>query len=202
MKNIKRKTGVLFILIGGCLIIFAVYLRYEGTKLQKQKVEDFQKSISDVDKSVDENVDDIVINKKKDENEDTLGTIGLIIIPKIDLKAPIDEGIDNKTLKYAAGHFEGTALPGEKGNCCIAGHRSYTYNEMFNRFDEIAKGDEIIINTKKGKYTYLVYDILVVKPEEVDVLNNTKDATLTLVTCTPIRIATHRLIIKGKLKNN
>lgn len=98
------------------------------------------------------------------------------------------------------GHFEGTALPGEKGNCSIAGHRSYTYSEFFNRLDELAIGDEITIKTPKGSFKYVVYDKFVVEPSRVEVLDATEDATLTLVTCTPVRIATHRLIVKAMLQ--
>ena len=104
------------------------------------------------------------------------------------------------TLKYAVGHYPESALPGNKGNCSIAGHRSYTYSEYFNRLDEVKLNDEIIIRTTRGEFKYKVNDIKVVLPTEVSVLDNTPDATLTLITCTPVRVATHRLIIKAKLE--
>lgn len=90
-------------------------------------------------------------------------------------------------------------MPGDKGNFCVAGHRSYTYNQYFNRLGELGIGDEIIITTVAGKFKYDVYESKVVKPEEVSVLDNTKDEEITLVTCTPIRVATHRLIVKGRI---
>jgi sortase A len=62
-------------------------------------------------------------------------------------------------------------------------------------------GDEIRVKTTKGEFVYEVTDIFVVEPHEVWVLDPTPEATITLVTCTPIRVATHRLIVKGKLKN-
>ena len=96
--------------------------------------------------------------------------------------------------------FKDTPYTGDKGNSAIAGHRSYTYNQYFNRLDELVEGDEIIIQTKKGEFTYVIYKKFVVLPEEVSVLNDTKEAELTLITCTPVRVATHRLIIKAKLK--
>jgi len=104
------------------------------------------------------------------------------------------------TLKYAVGHFPQTAKAGQKGNFCLAGHRSYTYSEYFNRLDEINKGDEIFVKTREGEYKYIVFEKKTVLPSEYSVLDSTKDATLTLVTCTPIRVATHRLIIKAKLQ--
>lgn len=105
------------------------------------------------------------------------------------------------TLKYAVGHFKETAMPGEKGNFALAGHRNYTFGEYFNRLDELENGDEITMKTTKGSFTYKVYGKKVVLPEQVEVLNPTKEATMTLITCTPVRVATHRLIINAKLIN-
>lgn len=142
-------------------------------------------------------IDKAPINKAPNEE---LGAIGIIRIPKIDLRVAIGEGVDMDTLKYAVGHFTQTAMAGENGNFCVAGHRSYTYSQYFNRLDEINKGDEIYVQTKKGEYKYIVYDKKIVEPSEYSVLDPTKDATLTLVTCTPIRVATHRLIIKARIQ--
>lgn len=201
----KRKViGIAFIVIGLSIIGTAIYMRHSTDKVQKAMIEDFENTIENIDKASEDvpapnTNSEAVSPAMKPPSEDINGAIGIMKIPKIDLKVAIGEGIDSKTLKYAVGHFEGTAMPGEKGNFCVAGHRSYTYSEYFNRLDELENGDEIIVKTKKGEYTYKVYEKKVVEPTEVSVLNKTKDATITLVTCTPIRIATHRLIIKGKL---
>lgn len=132
---------------------------------------------------------------------DGVNVIGIMEIPKIDLKVAVAEGTDKKTLKKAVGHFEGSAMPGEAGNFAVAGHRSYTYNEFFNRLNEVEVGDEIKVKTTKGEFVYEVTDIFVVEPHEVWVLDPTPEPTITLVTCTPIRVGTHRLIVKGKLKS-
>jgi sortase A len=126
--------------------------------------------------------------------------LGIMAIPKINLKVAVVNGVDKKSLKYAVGHFKETAGIGEAGNCAIAGHRSYTFGQFFNRLDELKIGDEIDIKTKTGDYRYIVYEKKVVEPDDISVLNNTKDATITLVTCHPLRIATHRLIVKGRLQ--
>lgn len=182
----------------------AIFMRYNGYIEQKKIIEEFEKTIIDLNKEQPLNGSN---NEQKKNSSNSTSTsseiknaIGIMKIPKIDLKVAIGEGVDVNTLKYAVGHFPGTPYPGEKGNSAIAGHRSYTYNEYFNRLDEVVEGDQIIIKTKKGEFTYTVYEKLVVLPEEVSVLNNTKDAELTLITCTPIRVATHRLIIKAKIK--
>lgn len=200
----KSHIGILLIIIGITIMGAAIFMRYNGYIEQKKIIEEFEKTIIDLNKEQPLNGSN---NEQKKNSSNSTSTsseiknaIGIMKIPKIDLKVAIGEGVDVNTLKYAVGHFPGTPYPGEKGNSAIAGHRSYTYNEYFNRLDEVVEGDQIIIKTKKGEFTYTVYEKLVVLPEEVSVLNNTKDAELTLITCTPIRVATHRLIIKAKIK--
>lgn len=192
----KKIIGSLLILVGIILISTALFKRYEGYNKQQQMINYFEQSYQQ-DKSETEGKNQIVIQKPP--YQELEGAIGLIIIPKIDLKVAIGEGVDDETLKYAVGHFKDTGMPGEKGNFCIAGHRSYTYNEYFNRLDELTIGDTIIIKTRKEEFSYKIYEKKVVEPTEISVLDPTEDATITLVTCTPIRVATHRLIIKGKL---
>lgn len=193
----KKIFGITLIVIGLSVILTAFYMRYDANSKQKKRINAFEKTIEQLDKNTD--------NSEKDPNQmppqqDINGTIGIMLIPKIDLKVAVSDGVDMQTLKYAVGHFPGTAMPGQKGNFCVAGHRSYTYNESFNRLDEVKKGDYIIVKTTKGEYKYKIDDIKVVEPTETSVLDKTDDATITLVTCTPIRVATHRLIIKGKLE--
>lgn len=193
----KKIFGITLIVIGLSVILTAFYMRHDANSKQKKRINAFEKTIEQLDKNTD--------NSEKNPNQmppqqDINGTIGIMLIPKIDLKVAVSDGVDMKTLKYAVGHFPGTAMPGQKGNFCVAGHRSYTYNESFNRLDEVKKGDYIIVKTTKGEYKYKIDDIKVVEPTETSVLDKTDDATITLVTCTPIRVATHRLIIKGKLE--
>lgn len=125
--------------------------------------------------------------------------IGILSIPKIHLTVAVSEGVTMEKLKYSVAHYSNTADIGEKGNCCIAGHRSYTYNEFFNRLDELENGDYIHLETDDEKFIYEVYDVFIVEPTEVGVLDNSENCEITLITCTPVRSATHRLIIKGKL---
>jgi sortase A len=195
----RSVAGMALIVIGVIIIGSALYMKLSAAKEQKAMIQAFEKTIQDIDKGFVQAASDGESSNKEDYKEVKMGTVGIITIPKIDLKVAIGEGIDERTLKYAVGHFEGTALPGEKGNFCVAGHRSYTYSQYFNRLDELQPGDEILVKTQKGEFKYLVSEKLVVEPTEVAVLDKTKDASITLVTCTPIRVATHRLIIKGKL---
>lgn len=141
----------------------------------------------------------------KDDNSKKIKTkqvlLGVIIIDKIKVKAPIVEGIAKENLSSGVGHIPGTAGIGQSGNCAIAGHRSYTFGKYFNRLDEVKIGDEIVIMTKNKNYKYKVYEKLVVLPKDVWVITGAKkESILTLVTCTPIYIATHRLIIHARLE--
>lgn len=128
--------------------------------------------------------------------------VGILKINKIDLEEAIREGSTSSVLSSALGHMENTAMPGEDGNCCIAGHRNYTFGKYFNRLNELEIGDTIQIETMDEEYTYRVYDIFVVEPEQVNVLNTLEGKNLTLITCTPLFVGSHRLIIRAALEEN
>lgn len=126
--------------------------------------------------------------------------LGIMKIDKIKVKTIIVEGAKPENLRSGIGHLLGTSEIGQPGNCAFAGHRSYTFGHFFNRLDELNEGDEILISTKKSDYKYKIYQILVVNPDDVSVLKGSKDnSIITLITCTPKFIATHRLIIHARL---
>ena len=128
--------------------------------------------------------------------------LGLIIIDKIKIKYPVVEGVREENLRIGIGHIPGTAGLGQPGNCVLAGHRNYTFGRFFNRLDELEEGDKIIISAKEGDYRYIVYEKLVVEPEDVSVLKGSRDERIiTLITCTRIYIASHRLIIRARLES-
>jgi LPXTG-site transpeptidase (sortase) family protein len=125
--------------------------------------------------------------------------LGVLRIPKLGLTVAVGDGVTRRTLRYAVGHFTGTALPGEEGNCAITGHRSYLWGEYFNRLDELEHGDSIELERGGATYTYIVREKFVVTPDQTWVLNHREGHELTLITCTPIRVATHRLVVKAVL---
>lgn len=127
-------------------------------------------------------------------------TIGIIQIDRIDLKLPVLEGATKTNMKHAAAHMKETAPLGAVGNAAIAAHRSRTAGRLFNRLDEVKIGDTVSIKTSTEEYQYEVYDISIVEPTDVSVLNgNDTDRILTLITCDPLINPTHRLIIHAKL---
>lgn len=126
--------------------------------------------------------------------------IATIRIPSIKLKLPVLEGATQKNLKSAAAHLKETAPIGEIGNAAIAAHRMRAKGKLFNRLNEVKVGDEIIVETRKGTFTYTVYDLSIVEPSDVSVLNyNDKDKRLTLITCDPVVDPTHRLIVHAAM---
>ncbi len=136
---------------------------------------------------------------KKKVNQTVLGVIS---INKIKCKYPIVEGVKEVNLSAGIGHITGSAYPGQPGNCALAGHRNYTFGRFFNRLDEIKNGDVINITTKSGTYKYVVYDKFEVTPDDVSVIKGDKDDNIiTLITCTPIYVATHRLIVRARLES-
>ncbi|WP_335375390.1 class D sortase [Bacillus sp. JJ1122] len=145
-----------------------------------------------------------IMNQEEKKNEEKQkvnpGMVGVIEIDKINLRLPVLNGASMANMAIGAGLLEGTALPGKAGNTAIAAHRNRAYGKMFNRLDEIATGDLVTVKDKDQAYQYEVYETLVVEPNDVSVLMGSDDEkTLTLITCTPIDTATHRLIIKAKM---
>lgn len=126
--------------------------------------------------------------------------LGVIQIKKIKVNEPIVAGVSKANLRVGIGHVPGTAAPGQDGNCALAGHRNYAFKKLFNRLDELKVGDEVRITTKKEELTYKVTDTKVVTPDDVSVLKGSKDKSIiTLITCTPKYVASHRLIVTAEL---
>lgn len=129
-----------------------------------------------------------------------------MIIPKIGVDVLVVEGTTPAALRAGAGHYQGTPLPGEKGNVGIAGHRT-TYGRPLNRLDELSEGDVVMLRTPFAVYTYTAVapfaghaNPWIVKPTETSVV--AQDATrneLTLTTCHPKGSAKQRLVMRFAL---
>lgn len=102
-------------------------------------------------------------------------------------------------------HYPGTAMPGQKGNVVITGHSSYfpwdagQFKDVFALLHEVKKNDKMVLYYNQKKYIYEVVDIQTVKPNNTDVLQQTEDDRLTLITCTPVGTNLNRLIVIAKL---
>jgi sortase A len=123
--------------------------------------------------------------------------IGRIDIPRLKVRAMVQEGVDDTTLRRAVGHVPGTALPGEDGNVGLAGHRDTFFRGLRN----VRKNDRIVLETEKGDYEYIVDWTKIVTPRQVEVLAPSEQPALTLVTCYPFYYVGHapkRFIVRAR----
>jgi sortase A len=107
---------------------------------------------------------------------------------------------------YAVGHHAGTANPGQIGNVVLSGHVDYR-GQVFKDLHNVKKGDEVIVYTEKGQYVYVITDLVLVKEDgatdaekarNARYMDPTPDQTLTMITCWPYGIDTHRFIAIAK----
>ncbi|WP_310602369.1 class D sortase [Anaerosporobacter sp.] len=213
-RNAKRYVGKILIAIGIILVCVVIGIRFHTIRNQEKRIESFLNYIESCQKAENEQSD---FDSEEDSKEPTIkeelpsketpqentlvmdeNLIGIMSIDKLDLTVAIAEGTTNKAMKYSIGHFEETSLPGEEGNACFIGHRSYAFGQYFNRLDELEIGDRIEILTVADTLVYEVVESFVVNPEDVWVLEQTETEMITLITCTPVRIATHRLIVRAE----
>jgi sortase A len=122
-------------------------------------------------------------------------------IPRMNLNRIVVEGATADALTKGPGHFPETPLPGQLGNAAIAGHRT-THLHPFFDIDKLQPGDEIVVTTLNGRYTYSVTGTEVVGPDDYNLVIPTTDvtkATLTLVSCTPRYSASNRIVVHSEL---
>ncbi len=128
------------------------------------------------------------------------GVMGYVEIPKINVYLPIYHGTGEDVLEKGAGHLEMTALPigGENRHPVISAHRGLPSAELFTRLDEMETGDQFYIHVLDRTLAYEVDQIEVIEPEELSLLQPEEDKDLvTLLTCTPYAVNTHRLLVRG-----
>jgi LPXTG-site transpeptidase (sortase) family protein len=131
--------------------------------------------------------------------QNSLPFLGRLRVPRLNMSIMLLEGVDDATLRRGIGHIPGTALPGERGNTAIAGHR----DTFFRALREIRKNDQITIQTLESEYHYVVESVIVVSPEYVNVLGDSGRPVLTLVTCYPFQFvgpAPKRFIVQASLQ--
>jgi sortase A len=136
------------------------------------------------------------------------GAYARIRVPKFgpSYRYTVVQGVGVEDLRKGPGHYPGTAGPGEVGNMAIAGHRT-TYGGPFGRNGELARGDEILIDTAATTFVYTVTKHIVVRPGRTDVTapvpgkpgRAPRRAMLTLTTCHPKFSAAYRLVVFAEL---
>lgn len=212
--KIRNILGILLIVAGISLIGVTIWMKYDTYRQQQAVLDSFRNLQFDVPEGENKDTEALKEDTKENSNkaekvevekdkkpekaqlEEGKG-IGILNIPKINLEIGIIEGVSYEDIKYVVGHFPGSPMPGEKGNFSIAGHRISYFGQAFKDIDKLEKGDKVKVTYNGKEYTYEVTDMYEVTPNETEALNPTKDATITIVTCTTD--AKNRVIVKGKL---
>ncbi|WP_347993257.1 class C sortase [uncultured Eubacterium sp.] len=219
----KRKTTtivlVIIFLIGFSVLLYPVVSSYvnqmDATKATEQYDELMKKMENKKSESIlneanlyNENLTkDNVEYKNQEENKyadilnvDDSGSMGYISVPKIKVKIPIKHGTTDEVLSKYVGHLESSSLPvgGESTHAVLVAHRGLPNAKLFTDLDKMEIGDKFQITVLNKKLFYQVEEISVVKPEDISKLSIEKDKDyVTLVTCTPYAVNTHRLLVKG-----
>jgi sortase A len=126
--------------------------------------------------------------------------IARLSIPRLDATLYVVEGDDTRDLKRGPGHLIGTAMPGQDGNCVIAGHRDTHFRVLKN----IQKGDEILLTRNGETWRYRVDGLSVVSPDNLAPLQPSHTPVLNLITCYPFQYlgsAPKRFIVHAQLEN-
>lgn len=153
------------------------------------------------------NVEDPYMRKKHEEGKieyarmlEVQEKIGYIQIPSLDLSLPIYAGTSESVLQKGVGHMEGTSLPigGESTHCILTAHTGLNTARMFTDIDKLKKGDIFLIENIKETLAYKVDGIQVIEPTDFSQLVIVpKEDYITLLTCTPYMVNSHRLLVRG-----
>ena len=219
----KNKTTffmVLFFFIGLMILLYPSISSYTNDKIQSKAVNNYEEVLKNITKKDYEKffIDAEAYNKKLKKLVNPLisykniggtkgildftgtGMIGYVIIDKIKVELPIYYGTSDEILNTSAGLLEGTSFPiGGKGtHAVLSAHRGLPSSKLFTDLNKVEIGDTFTIKVYDRIMTYEVDQILIVQPKEVDSLAiNSKEDYVTLMTCTPYGINSHRLLVRG-----
>ncbi len=216
LYKIKCVISIFIILVGSGILLYPKISNYFAEKNQVEMIRSYKETIVNMEeeqinleyekaRQYNENINGELQNNKNDYNEilnlSKNGIMAYLEIPKISAKLPIYHGTADDVMKKGVGHLENTSLPigGESTHCVLTGHTGLIRTEIFTRLDELEINDYFYLNILEEKLTYQVFQIKVVLPTETKDLEviEGKDF-VTLITCTPYGINTHRLLVQGK----
>ena len=222
-KGLRISTIILMIgcLLGLSLLLYPTVSEYWNSHFTTRVVSDYTEQVASIDfleykRMIDAakqyNADlyaggsqGSVSQELKDRYYDTLsidslGTMGYIDIPKLDIRLAIMHGTSSKVLESAVGHVDWSSLPvgGPSTHTVLSAHRGLPSAKLFTDLDRLREGDVFTLTILNETLTYEVDQIRTVIPEDVSELSivGGKDYC-TLVTCTPYGINTHRLLVRG-----
>ena len=171
----------------------------ELKKMEMTRIEEYNASL--IDNTVVYEDPFEATEKPKDKKNEQLGDpIGYIAIPKIAVNVPIYEGTSDYTLQKGIGLLEKSSMPvgGEGTHAALTGHRGLPESKLFTDLDEMKIGDVFYIHSLAGTLAYEVESVETVLPHETETLKIQDDRDLvTLITCTPYMVNTHRILVRG-----
>ncbi len=193
----RRNFASLALLAAGLVLLFMGAREFLGARIGQTEA---QRAFEKIEKVKPSPFIPGKSSSNKLPSEVPLGdAVAKLIIPRLNTELYVVEGDDSGELRRGPGHVVGTAMPGQAGNCIIAGHR----DTHFRVLKDIRKGDEIILQTAAGKYTYRVKGTRVVLPSNTGPLRPTQDAELHLITCYPfyyLGSAPKRFVVQAELQ--
>mgnify|MGYP003250893296 FL=1 len=224
-KNRSNIVLILIFLVGLSVMLYPTVSDYVNQKNQSRAVASYSEEVenlSDVDyqayfdaaddynRRLAETPDAFYRPEEVSGYTDTLdvsgtGIMGYITISKIGVELPVYHGTSDGVLQVAAGHLEGSSLPvgGAGTHAVISAHRGLPSAKLFTNLDELEVGDTFTITVLDRVLTYEVDQISIVLPTETDLLQPVEGKDyVTLMTCTPYGINTHRLLVRGKRIEN
>ena len=223
MKKFKRNWKIILLFIAGFLIAtYPIISNWYYTVDNNNQIVDFKEAVDEMSQAeIDERIDlaraynetldpsklaDPYTEREKKGVEnyarmlEAREKIGYIDIPKINQQIPVYAGTSEDVLQHACGHLEGTSLPigGKSTHSVITAHRGLPQVKLFRDLDKMDVGDVFYYTNVKETLAYQVDQILVIEPWNFDpVLVVEGKDYMTLLTCTPYMINSHRLLVRG-----
>ena len=227
MKSIKRKIlAIVVVLIGILICLYPAISNYVAKLNHQEIIENYTLAVEELDEeTVEEELEKATIyneNLSGDPVHDPFlegsgyalpdnylevlnmyedGVMGYIEIPAIDCYLPIYHGTDEETLLKGVGHIEQTSLPvgGTSTHAVLTGHTGLSTSELFTNLIDLEVGDVFYIHILNQTLVYKIYETEVIEPDDISklVIEDGRDL-VTLVTCTPYGVNSHRLLVKGE----
>lgn len=205
----------LLLMIGICFFMYPIVGSWYTDYCAREVIRDYDKTVQSLDNDTLQQLQNDAFNynkaleKKQNPKISSLNyndmlkvasAIGYIEIPKIDVHSPIYHGLSEDVLKKGIGHMEGSSLPvgGSGTHCVLAGHTGLPTSKLFTDLDTLTTGDVFYIHVLDKVLKYQIDQILTVLPFEDDEIRIVEgEDYVTLVTCTPYGINSHRLLVRG-----
>ncbi|SFR82259.1 sortase A [Streptococcus equinus] len=221
-ENFVTAILIILLLVGLFLVLYPTVSDYWNSFHQSKAVASYLQDVEDMEESKKDSLREEarVYNEKLPQNvtpslqvsgydktfyNETFkvsksGIMAYIEIPKLNTTLPIYHGTDETVLQVAIGHIPGTSFPigGKGSHAAVSGHRGLPSARLFTDIDHLVEGDIFLIQVLDETLTYQVDQILTVLPQEVSALRvDPNQDYVTLTTCTPYGINTHRLLVRG-----